>query len=191
MGMIFCGALLRALEESRRANEAWIVSARLYWERLNAMFYKSIFEERILLGKRRELVLLPESEENRYRKDTLINRYKEVNPNVEQFLRILLISDSRIFAFLFNEISIYDAGTYDVRAILLEPMAGEGLDEENDARIAAAIASKDIRDLRFHNLREATFDLALPKFVAESMCVAFKRVWNEECLKVNMKSWLL
>ncbi len=155
------------------------------------MFYKSILEERILLGKRKELVLLPDSEENRYRKDTIIDRYKEINPNIEQFLRILLVSDSRPFAFLSTEISIYDAGTYDVRSIILEPMAVEGLDEENDAHIASALASENFHDLRLYSLREATFDLALPKFAAENLCVAFKRIWNEECLKRNMKTWLL
>jgi hypothetical protein len=190
-GHDFLWGFARTLDESRRAKEAWIVSARLYWERLDAMFYKSILEERILVGKRKELVLLPDSAENRFRRDTLVSRYKDINPNVEQFLRILLVADSRTFAFLFNEISIYDAGTYDVRAIILEPMAGEGLDAENDARIAAALTSQNVRDLRTHNLREASFDLALPKFVAENLCAAFRRVWNEECLTRNIKSWLL
>jgi len=190
-GFGFLWGFARTLEESRRAHDAWVVSTKLYWERLNAQFYRSILEERILLGKRKELVLLPDTEENRYRKNTVMERYETVNPKVEEFLKILLISDSRAFAFLPTEISIYDAGTHDVRAIILEPMAVEGMDHENDTRIAAALNSNNTRDLRLHNLRESTFDLALPKFVAEQMCVAFKRVWNEECIHRDMKQWLL
>ena len=152
-GFRFLWGFAKTLEESRRAHDAWVVSTKLYWERLNAQFYRNILEERILLGKRKELVLLPDNEENRYRKNTVIERYEQVNPHVEEFLRILLVSDSRTFAFLPTEISIYDAGTYDVRAIVLEPMAVEGMDHENDTCIAAALNSSNTRDLRLHNLR--------------------------------------
>jgi hypothetical protein len=171
----FLWGYARTFRESRDAKEAWIISHQLYWERLDASFFTKILEQRILTGERRELVLMPASDENRDRKQDLLRRYK----NIEKHLRILLLEDDRPLCFLPTEISIYDPGTTSLRAILLEPMAQEGTDSRNDAQIASALASDSPRDLQFHNLREVTFDIALSRTCSEGLSHAFRRIWNE------------
>jgi hypothetical protein len=190
-GHPFLWGFAKTLRESATAKEAWIVSGKLYWERLNGTFYDRIFEGRIMRGERLEMVLMPDSDENRHRRTTFLDRYRGINPNVEEYLRILLTEDSRAFAFLPTEISIYDPRTHDIRAVMLEPMALEGVDCENDTKIARAIDDDLPRDLLLHNLREETFDIGLAKITAERLSVAFKRIWNEECLKRENKAWII
>lgn len=171
----FLWGYARTFQESSAAREAWIVSHQLYWERLDSSFFAEILENRILKGRRLELVLMPDTTGNRNNKGDLLRRHK----NIEQHLRILLIPDARPFCFLPTEISIYDPGTPQLRAILLEPMAHEGYDVDNDAKIAVALASGSTRQLRLYNLKEATFDVALSRPKSEQMCQAFRSIWNE------------
>ena len=190
-GYPFLWGFQKTLTESKKAKDAWIVSSKLYWERLNSMFAKKILEERILSGKRMELVLLPNTEENRYCRDTLIDKFQTRRANIENTLRILLCDDKEIFAFLPSEISIYDPGSPKLRAILLEPMAQEGSDYINDAAIAASIGNTNKREAQLARLKESTFDLELPKHISESLSVSFKSAWNSICHKQEKKSWLI
>lgn len=165
----------KTYRESCAARVAWVVSRQLYWERMDSSFFTDILQRRILTGERLELVLMPDSSESRNNKRDLLRQYK----NIEDHLRIVLIKDPQPFCFLPTEISIYDPGTPRLRAILLEPMAHEGADVNNDGEIAAALARNAGRDLQFHNLKESTFDVALSRQCSERMCHAFRGVWNE------------
>lgn len=190
-GHQFLSGFLRTLHESRRAKVAWIVSTKLFWERLDSTFHRRILEERILTGKRKELVLLPETEANQRRKTGLLQKYRRSNPNITEFMRILLVRDTQMFSFLATEISIYDRYTPDLRAILLEPMATEGADRENDSRIAEALRFCSTRDLRVSGLKEKTFDILLPNDTAERLAMEFQARWNEECLRRKLKRWCI
>ncbi len=181
----------KTLSESVNASVAWIVSKKLYWERLDNLYNKKIFEERILLGKRKELVILPDTPENRTRKKTALSTYREINPNIDKFLQIMLIDNEDVFSFISTEIVIYDPNTPQMRGAILEPMAVEGVDDENDFMIAQALLDNDLKKVRYYNLKENTFDLSLPKVVLEIFAFNFKSIWNNNCLKMETKELLI
>lgn len=185
----FLWGYAKTLEESSKASEAWVVSHDLYWERLDSLFFNSILEKRILTGKRKELVLMPNSEKNRQGTEATILKFKALKRDFEDHLRILLIDDYRPFAFLPTEVSIYDPNSPKLRAIMLEPMASAGADRENDERIAAAYLGKIKRQQKLCDLKETTFDVQLSKENADRLAAAFKTIWNEVCNQQSKILW--
>lgn len=181
----------KTLKESIKALEAWVISSKLYWERLDGLIYKEIIENRILTGKRIELVMLPDNKENRHRKEAFINRYITTHPKIEDHFRILFIDDDLLFYFLSTEITIYDANTPNMRGIILEPMAFEGVDAENDLEIAKAIINSNNVDKIYYNLRENTFDIAIPKIALDQIAVNYKVVWNAQCKRIEKTQWII